>query len=78
MERIEEEALKAHLMQTNEEFQTLCQQHSEYERIIGELEAKPHLTEEEQLEEVRLKKLKLQTKDHMIEIISKNKEQLVH
>ncbi len=74
MEKIQEEELKAHLMQTNEEFQTLCKQHSEYDRVISQLEAKPHLTEDEQIEEVRLKKLKLQTKDHMTQII----KQMIH
>ena len=57
MEKMAQEELKAHLMATNEEFRQLAQQHSEYAHKLDALEALPHPTEEEQLEEVRLKKL---------------------
>jgi hypothetical protein len=43
----------------------LCQEHSLYERRLDTLRAKPFPTEEEQMEEVRLKKLKLSLKDKM-------------
>jgi uncharacterized protein YdcH (DUF465 family) len=59
------EELKAHLMATSEEFRKLSTQHCEYHKLLEALEAKPHLTEEEQIEEVRLKKLKLRLKDQM-------------
>ena len=59
MERIELEELKAHLMETNEEYRTLATQHSDFANKLDELEARPHLTDQEQLEETRLKKLKL-------------------
>src|ERR1019366_4206871 len=61
MERIELEELKAHLMDTNQEYRGLASQHSEFAHKLDELEALPHLTDQEQLEEVRLKKLKLRT-----------------
>jgi len=77
MERIHEEEVKAHLMQTSEEFRALSEKHSEYDRILTELESRSHLTDDEQLEEVRLKKLKLHAKDQMLEIISRYKEQQV-
>ena len=57
MERIALEELKAHLMATNEEFRGLASQHSEFAHKLDELEAHPHLTDQEQLEEVRLKKI---------------------
>jgi uncharacterized protein YdcH (DUF465 family) len=71
------EELKAHLMQTNEEFRRLAGQHSEYHQKLEALEAKSHLTEEEQFEEHRLKKLKLHLKDQMQQIVSRYKAQNV-
>ena len=74
MERIAQEELKAHLMATNEEFRRLAGQHSDYAHKLDELEALPHLTEQEQLEEVRLKKLKLRLKDQMEAIVAHSRE----
>ena len=61
MENLEE--LKAHLMATSEEFRKLANQHKEYKHMVAELEAKPFLTEQEAVEEHRLKKLQLHLKD---------------
>lgn len=69
--------LKAHLMATDEKFRELARQHSEYDQKLQELEAKHALTEEEQLEEVRLKKLKLRLKDQMAEIMNRYRAQQV-
>lgn len=65
MERNSLEELKAHLMQTDERFRGLAAQHHEYARLIDELESKPVLTADEEVEEHRLKKLKLRLKDEM-------------
>ena len=72
MERIaqQEEELKAHLMATSEEFRVLATQHTEFAHKLDELEALPHLTDQEQLEETRLKKIKLRLKDEMKAIMS--------
>ena len=43
----------------------LTQEHSLYERRLDTLRAKGYLTDAEQMEEVRLKKLKLSLKDEM-------------
>ena len=72
-----QEDLKAHLMATNEEFRKLAEQHSRYHQQLEALDAKPHLTEQEQVEESRLKKLKLRLKDQMNAIISQYKAQHV-
>jgi uncharacterized protein len=77
MERNAQEDLKAHLMATHEEFQRLATQHSEFAKQLDALEALPHLTDQEQLEEVRLKKLKLRLKDQMEAILSQYRSQQV-
>jgi uncharacterized protein YdcH (DUF465 family) len=77
MERIAQEELKAHLMATNEEYRVLANQHTEYAHKLDALEALPHLTDEEQLEEHRLKKIKLHIKDQMEAIVSQSRTQQV-
>ena len=77
MERNTQEELKAHLMETNEEFRRLASEHLEFAKKLDALEALPHLTHEEQLEETRLKKVKLRLKDQMEAILSQNRSQQV-
>jgi uncharacterized protein YdcH (DUF465 family) len=77
MERIATEELKAHLMATNEEYRQLANEHLQYAQQLDSLEALPHLTDQEQLEEHRLKKLKLHLKDQMEAIVSQYKAQQV-
>ncbi len=72
MENTQDE-LKAHLMQTDEEFRRLAEQHAQYHKQLEALEAKPRLTPEEEMEEHRLKKLKLRLKDQMNAILSRNR-----
>jgi uncharacterized protein YdcH (DUF465 family) len=70
MERNAQEEIKAHLMQTSEHYRNLADQHQTYKKLVAELENKPFLTEEEEAEEMRLKKLKLRLKDEMETIVS--------
>ena len=77
MERNAQEELKAHLMQTNDEFRRMADQHSELKSKLDALRALPHLTYEEQLEETRLKKLKLHLKDNMEAMMSQYRSQRV-
>lgn len=65
--------LKAHLMATSEEFRQLVAQHAEYDRLLDAIEAKPHVTPEDEVEEHRIKKLKLRVKDQMNEIMARYK-----
>ncbi len=71
MEKVRQEELRTHLIQTNEEFRVMAQQHADYERLIKEIEAKVHVTPEDEFEEHRLKKLKLRLKDQMAEIMNR-------
>ncbi len=41
--------LKAHLMATSEEFRQLVAQHAEYDRLLDAIEAKPHVTPEDEV-----------------------------
>ena len=75
MERNALEELRAHLMATNEDFRRLAQQHSDYAQKLDALESQPHLTDQEQIEETRPKKLKLRLKDQMEAIISQYRGQ---
>jgi uncharacterized protein YdcH (DUF465 family) len=77
MERNAQEETRAHLMATNEEFQRLATQHGEYAKQLDTLESLPHLTDSEQFEETRLKKLKLRLKDQMEAIVSQYRSQQV-
>jgi hypothetical protein len=47
----------------SEEINRLQSEHTRYAQRLEELIQKPYLSEDEQLEEVRLKKLKLHAKD---------------
>ena len=71
MDRNAQEELKAHLVETNEEFRRLVEQHTDYAHKLEELASRPHLSEQEQVEEVRLKKLKLRIKDQIEAILSR-------
>lgn len=65
MELNTQEELKAHLMASSDEYRELASRHSDYDRRLEQLEAMTHLSDDEQMEEVRLKKLKLHLKDQM-------------
>ncbi|HLW84139.1 MAG TPA: DUF465 domain-containing protein [Candidatus Sulfotelmatobacter sp.] len=53
------------LLTNHEEFQRLAQEHTQYAKRLDSLTQKRYLSEDEKLEEVRLKKLKLRLKDQM-------------
>jgi uncharacterized protein YdcH (DUF465 family) len=74
---ITQDQLKAHLMESDEQFRQLVSQHAEYKKRVEELESKSHLTPEEQFEESRLKKLKLRLKDQMTAIMNRHKSEHV-
>jgi uncharacterized protein len=53
------------LFANHEEFRQLVLEHTQYEKRLDSLTQKRYLTDDEKLEEVRLKKLKLRLKDQM-------------
>ena len=72
MEKFSQEELKAYLINSNEEYRSLAEKHAEYARLIDEIETKPHVTPEDEVEEHRLKKLKLACKDQMQAIVNRH------
>jgi uncharacterized protein YdcH (DUF465 family) len=71
MENHTQEELRAHLHATNEQFRSLAEQHAQLKKQIEEIESKPHVTGADELEEQRLKKLKLRLKDQMNELMAR-------
>ena len=59
------EAVREQLMAGNEQYRRLREEHARYKTQLSELSAKLRLSDQEQAEEVRLKKLKLRAKDQM-------------
>ena len=61
----EAQDLKHLLLDTNEEYRQLATQHHELDDRLHELTSKHYLSDSEHVEEVNLKKRKLQLKDRM-------------
>lgn len=57
--------VREQLLASSEEFRKLADEHSNYSQRLESLTSKRYLSEEEKVEEVRLKKLKLRLKDEM-------------
>ena len=70
------EAIRDHLMASNELYRRLRAEHAQYASQLDQLATKGRLTEAEQMEEVRLKKLKLRVKDQMESLV--RQAQAVH
>jgi uncharacterized protein len=63
------ETVREQLMVGNEEYQRLHDEHARYKDQLNAFSIKSHLSEEEQVEELRLKKLKLRLKDQMEQMV---------
>jgi uncharacterized protein YdcH (DUF465 family) len=59
------EEMKKQLLESSDEFRQLATQHHDLDERIHNLATRHYLSEPEQLEEVTLKKKKLQLKDQM-------------
>ncbi len=69
MEMSKADSLKEELMASNPEFRELAREHGRYEERLSELSALAYPSDEEQLEEVTLKKKKLAIKDQMYSLM---------
>ena len=67
------EELKRQLLQSDEEYRQLATRHHDLDEKIHNLTDRAYLTQPEQLEEVRLKKVKLQVKDQMENILRRHR-----
>jgi uncharacterized protein YdcH (DUF465 family) len=59
------DSVREQLLASHDEFRRLAQEHTSYSHRLSSLIEKRYLTDDEKLEEVRLKKLKLRIKDQM-------------
>jgi uncharacterized protein YdcH (DUF465 family) len=69
MDMTKADNLKEELMTSNPEFRELAREHGRYEARLSELSTLSYPSEEEQMEEVTLKKKKLAIKDQMYSIM---------
>ena len=66
--------LKEELINRDPEFRELAREHTRYEERLSELTALAYPSDEEQLEEVTLKKKKLALKDQMYALIMQHQK----
>jgi len=69
MDMSQADNLKEELMASNPEFREMAREHGRYEERLSELSALTYPSDEEQLEEVTLKKKKLALKDQMYSLM---------
>ncbi|HYX53028.1 MAG TPA: DUF465 domain-containing protein [Candidatus Limnocylindrales bacterium] len=62
------DSVREQLLASHDEFRRLAQEHTQYSQRLESLLDKRYLSDDEKLEEVRLKKLKLRLKDQMFTI----------
>jgi uncharacterized protein YdcH (DUF465 family) len=74
MEMTNTDSLKEYLISTDPEFRELAREHGRYEARLSELSALQFPNDEEQLEEITLKKKKLAVKDQMHEIMLRHQK----
>ncbi len=69
--------LKSLLLESDDEFRQLAARHHDLEQRLHELSHRNYLSEPERVEEVTLKKRKLQIKDRMEDIVRRYRERSV-
>lgn len=66
--------LKDELLQTDEEFRRLFDEHKDYERRLAEINKKSLLDQDDEIEEKKIKLHKLALKDRMENILRTHRE----
>lgn len=74
MEMTNTDSLKEQLMMNDPEFRELAREHTKYEERLSELSSLTYPSDEEQLEEITLKKKKLAVKDQMQAILLRHQK----
>lgn len=74
MERHEEELVQQHAVH-DEELKTLYHDHQELKHQLEAFRNKVYLTPEEEIEKKRIQKLKLASKDRMMELLNRHRNQ---
>ena len=72
------DAMKQQLLESNDEFRQLATQHHDLDERIHTLATRSFLSEPEQIEEVTLKKRKLQLKDQMESMLRHVRSDMSH
>ena len=72
MEKNTQAELRAHLIETEPEFRRLANEHAVLKAQLEAIESKGHVTLDDEVEESRLKKLKLKLKDEMSEFMARH------
>jgi len=67
------EAIREQLMANDPEYKRLSEEHARYAAQLDQLTSKHYLNEQEQIEEIRLKKLKLRVKDQMEKLVQQSR-----
>ena len=75
---IKEEEIKDRFMSSNPDFRRLVEEHHLYEGKLTELLNRHHMTEQDHLEEIQLKKKKLHLKDQMNAMIQQARSEMTH
>ena len=76
MEMTKADNIKEELMTSNPEFRELAREHGRYEARLSELSSLSYPSDEEQMEEVTLKKKKLAIKDQMYSLMLQHERSL--
>ena len=74
MEISNTDSIKEQLIATDPEFRELAREHGRYEQRLSELSSLQYPSDEEQLEEITLKKKKLAVKDQMHAIMLRHQK----
>jgi uncharacterized protein len=77
MERREEELIQQLLADDNE-LRNLYLEHQELKQKLEAFRNKPYLTPQEELEKKRIQKLKLASKDRLMEVLHRHRSAVAH